>query len=315
MSNLGDQRRRVLRHHVPLAIVTAVALGVFMTLPTFDVSADRGSVDLSSGPLPQPRGERPMEHGQVQPAPTGHGGGQAGSSGHPGDQGASGGHSGGQGGSTGHGGAEGGSSMPPGGQPAPPADPTMNMTGERSSIQRFTVATGYVATGLLALTLLVGPVNLLLRRRTPISSYLRRDVGAWTAGTSVIHVVSGLQVHGQLSDFVNYFVAPDGGVLLNSFGLGNWTGLAATVVVVMLLAISSDFALRRLTARPWKRLHRLNYALFALVLAHAFFYGALLRMTSPFTLLLALSIAVVFVGQAVGVWLWRRRGSRAAGLA
>ena len=39
------------------------------------------------------------------------------------------------------------------------------------------VATGYVATGLLALTLLVGPANLLLRRRNPISSYLRRDAG------------------------------------------------------------------------------------------------------------------------------------------
>ncbi|MBI2404154.1 MAG: hypothetical protein HYV20_15745, partial [Gemmatimonadetes bacterium] len=65
-------------------------------------------------------------------------------------------------------------------------------------------------------------------------------------------------------------------------------------------------------ARRWKRLQHLNYALFALVIAHAFFYGALLRVTSPFTLLLGLSVIVVFVGQAVGVWLWRRRSSRSA---
>ena len=42
-----------------------------------------------------------------------------------------------------------------------------------------------------------------------------------------------------------------------------------------------------------------------------FFYGALLRRTSPFTLLLGLSVIGVFVGQGVGVWLWRRRFSGA----
>ena len=82
------------------------------------------------------------------------------------------------------------------------------------------------------------------------------------------------------------------------------------MIVVGLLALSSDFALRKLKARPWKWLQRLNYALFVLVIVHAFFYGALLRMTSPFTLLLGLSVIAVFIGQAVGVWLWRRRHAR-----
>jgi sulfoxide reductase heme-binding subunit YedZ len=180
------------------------------------------------------------------------------------------------------------------------------------SMQQLTVATGYIALGFLALTLLIGPANLLLRRRNPISSYLRRDAGMWTAIFSVVHVIFGFQVHGSLtiSGILNYFVAPDGSLLINSFGLGNWTGLAATVIVVGLLALSSDFALRKLKARRWKRIQRLNYALFALVILHAFFYGALLRLESPFTLLLLLSVIAVFVGQAVGVWLWRRRHAR-----
>jgi TctA family transporter len=65
---------------------------------------------------------------------------------------------------------------------------------------------------------------------------------------SVVHVIYGSLLHsgGQLSAFLNYFVAPNGSPRLNSFGLGNWTGLAATVIVVGLLAISSDFALRKL---------------------------------------------------------------------
>jgi sulfoxide reductase heme-binding subunit YedZ len=176
----------------------------------------------------------------------------------------------------------------------------------------MTTATGYVATGLLALTLLVGPVNLVLRRRTPVSSYFRRDVGMWTAIFSIVHVIFGLQVHsaGALWGMLRYFIASDGTPLVNSFGLGNWTGLAGTVIVVGLLAISSDLALRIFKAGRWKWLQRLNYALFTLVIAHAFFYGALLRTTSPFTFLLVLSVIAVFVGQVAGIWLWRRRNLR-----
>lgn len=131
----------------------------------------------------------------------------------------------------------------------------------------------------------------------------------WTALFSLVHVIVGLQVHGRgrISSFLDYFFAADGSPRLNSFGLGNWTGLAALVIVVALLVTSSDAALRKLKAKPWKWLQRLNYALFALVIAHAFFYGAFLRMTSPFTLMLGFSVVVVLLGQVAGVWLWQRR--------
>lgn len=128
-------------------------------------------------------------------------------------------------------------------------------------------------------------------------------------------MVLGLQLHGGaggLTGFVNYFIARDGGVMLNSFGLGNWTGLAATVIAVGLLAISTDRSIRELKAKRWKNLQRLNYALFALVVLHAFFYGALLRATSPFTLVLIVTVIAVLVGQLVGIWLWRRRQAQAA---
>jgi sulfoxide reductase heme-binding subunit YedZ len=180
----------------------------------------------------------------------------------------------------------------------------------RSFVPQFIFATGYLALGFIAVTLLIGPANLLLRRRTPVSNYLSRDVGTWAAIGSVVHTIFVLLGTGGIRDFLAFFVAPGGSPLLNSFGLGNWTGLVALVIVVGLLAISSDVALRKLKAGIWKRLQRLNYALFALVILHAYFYGALLRLTSPFTLLLGVSVLVVFVGQAVGVWLWRRRHAR-----
>jgi len=177
---------------------------------------------------------------------------------------------------------------------------------------QFVAATGYVALALLATTLLIGPLNLLLRRRNPVSSYLRRDLGAWTAFASIVHTVLGFQIHGSggFFSFIDFFVA-NGRLLTNSFGLGNWTGLAALVLVVGLLAISSDRSISELKARRWKSLQRLTYALFAMVVLHAFFYGALLRMNSPLTLALIFTVLAVLLGQVLGMWLWRRRHSRA----
>jgi sulfoxide reductase heme-binding subunit YedZ len=180
--------------------------------------------------------------------------------------------------------------------------------GSHAFVSRATVATGYLAIGFLGLTLLIGPANLLLRRRNPVSSYLRRDVGTWTAIASVVHVILGFRVRGdgRVFGFVDYFVA-NGKPLTNRFGLANWTGLAALVIVVGLVAISTNRTVRELKAERWKNLQRLNYTLFGLVVLHAIFYGALLRATSPFTVLLIGTVVAVFVGQGVGIFLWRRR--------
>lgn len=181
------------------------------------------------------------------------------------------------------------------------------------SMSRLTSATGDVALALLAGTLLIGPANLLLRRRNPVNNYLRRDVGTWTAMFSLLHVIVAFQGRSNSAfGFVDYFFA-DGMPLTSSFGVGNWTGLAATVVVVGLLVISTDRYLRELKARRWKDLQRLNYTLFVLVVVHAASYGALRRTTSPFTLVLIVTVILVFVGQAIGVWLWRRSHAQSRG--
>jgi methionine sulfoxide reductase heme-binding subunit len=277
----GDLRYRFLHFHIPLALVSVIILFLWMSFPLFQAAGHQG----------------PSQAAQA----TGHQGPSA--SGTP---------------STMH---EGGSHEGPPQTDAmtTPMDHTGNQTATSDRIQkrlllaRCTTATGYIGLGLLGLTLLIGPANLLLRRRTPISTYLARDVGMWAAIVSVIHVIVGIFVHGPPASLgkriLFYFFSPDGSPLTNAFGWGNWTGLAATVIVVGLLAISSDFALRKLKARRWKNLQRLNYALFALVIAHAIYYGALLRVTSISTILLGLIVSLVFIGQMVGIWLWRRRHS------
>lgn len=184
--------------------------------------------------------------------------------------------------------------------------------GGSTLVRRLGVPTGYVAPALIALTLLVGPANLLLRRRNPPNSFLRRDIGTWAAGFSAVHAVIELQSHGAgRFAFIDYFVR-DGRLLTSDFGLGNWTGLAALTVVLALLTVSTNRTMQDLKAPRWKMVQRLNYLLFGLSVLHATFYGPLDRPASPFTRLLIATTVAVFVGQAAGVWMWSRRKLKSA---
>ena len=59
---------------------------------------------------------------------------------------------------------------------------------------------------------------------------------------------------------------------LTPFGIANYTGLAATCALGVLLATSNDKALRALGAARWKSIQRLNYAIAGLTIVHAVLY-------------------------------------------
>jgi len=282
----GDWRYRLLRFHLPLALASAGVILLWLSVPLFQAAGHQSPPESASHTGAHPASSGADHAGDHRSPRTG-----SQTAGHQGP-----GQAGGENPATTH----------PATQPA--------IVDDRVFIARFTTASGYVALGWLALTLLIGPANLLLDRRNPVSSYLRRDIGAWTAIVSLIHVIAGFFVHGPAAPFGErvrfYFSTPDGRLLTNSFGLGNWSGLAATLIAVGLLAISSNFALAKLKAGPWKWLQRLNYALFLLVILHAIYYGALSRVTTPTTILLGLFAGAVFAGQMLGVWLWRRKRAR-----
>ena len=294
----GNVRLRLLAHHAPIAVVSAIALTVFLRVSLFDASR-YAHADITTSVFP-------TTHVGSTATPTGetdardripHGAEHGGAVLHAGH-----GSHGVRSSPDASPGGRGGIGQEHASQPA-------GRGGARAGARQWTFATGYAALGLLALTLLVGPANLLLRRRTPVSNYLSRDLGLWAMAASVAHVVLGFEVHGSgaMRDWLHYFVAADGRPLTNSFGLANWTGLGGLLVGLTLLAVSNDRALATLKASRWKRIQRLNYGLFGLVILHAVFYGALLRARSPFTRLLAFSLGVVLAGQVLGILLWRRR--------
>jgi methionine sulfoxide reductase heme-binding subunit len=166
----------------------------------------------------------------------------------------------------------------------------------------LTTATGYIGLVLLAVTLLIGPARRLMRRATPLSLDLRRDLGVWTAVVSVVHVVLGFQIH-EGGRILGYFLDVETmSPRLNAFILANYTGLAATLILLILVAISNDAALRRLKARSWQRVQKLSFAVFALVVVHSVLYGALGSRATLYSVLFVLSVAVVVLFRVGSTW-------------
>lgn len=181
---------------------------------------------------------------------------------------------------------------------------------------RLSLGTGYASLLLLAASLALGPLRILAGRRSPPSSDLRRDVGVWAAIFAIAHVVTGLQVH-MGGAIWKYFLDPrhaPGRLLprLDGFGLANHTGLVATLVLVALVAISNDAALRRLGVTRWKAIQRWNYAGAVLVLLHGFAYIALDRRSPGFVITFAVIVAATGLLQLAGVRHVRRSRSRDA---
>jgi sulfoxide reductase heme-binding subunit YedZ len=146
---------------------------------------------------------------------------------------------------------------------------------------RTSMASAYAALVMFGVTLIIGPLNVLSGRPNPVSTYLRRDIGIWAALLALAHVVFGLQVHLRGRMWL-YFVYPaDEPRLLpirhDLFGLANYTGLAAMLVLALLLTLSNNTSLRKLGPRRWKKLQRWNYGAFALMVVHGVAYQVIER--------------------------------------
>ncbi|MGH9619577.1 MAG: hypothetical protein ACRD45_07695, partial [Bryobacteraceae bacterium] len=141
------------------------------------------------------------------------------------------------------------------------------------TITKISFSTAYPALVLLAVTLLIGPWNLLRGKRTPISSDWRRDVGIWAGILSLVHTAIGQNVHLRGRPWLYYVYGNQGhhAFLLRHdlFGFANYTGLISALIVLLLLTTSNNYSLRALGTPRWKQLQRWNYTAFALMGAHA----------------------------------------------
>ena len=174
----------------------------------------------------------------------------------------------------------------------------------------WSMATGYVGLALLCATLVAGPLNVVAGRRNPVSTDLRRDIGIWAGIFGLAHVVVGIQVHFR-GRWWMYFVREVEGTMdlalrADLFGFANYTGMGATIIMVLLLALSNDLSLRRLKARRWKSLQRWNYGLMLLVVVHGAMYQIIEKRQPEFIALLTFFAVATVAAQALGFRLRRK---------
>lgn len=84
------------------------------------------------------------------------------------------------------------------------------------------------------------------------------------------------------------------------FGFANHTGLAAALVLLLLLGLSNEYSLRLLRAKRWKALQRWNYAGFALIMVHGGTYQVLEKRPRPFIGALTALVLTVVMLQLAG---------------
>jgi sulfoxide reductase heme-binding subunit YedZ len=180
-------------------------------------------------------------------------------------------------------------------------------------ISRLTFATAFPALVLLAVTLLIGPWNILLKRRNPVSSDLRRDIAIWAGFLSVLHAAVGQCMHLRGRPWLYYIYGANQHhtfpVRHDLFGFSNYTGAISTLILIALLAMSNDLSLRTLGTPRWKQLQRWNYAAFALAAAHTIGYQIPQRGNLAFHWTARICILITLAMQTAG---FLRRRSAAA---
>ena len=171
-------------------------------------------------------------------------------------------------------------------------------------LSRASFATAYPALALLAVTLLIGPWNLLTRKPNPVSSDLRRDIGIWAGVLGILHAGVGQFVHLRGRPWLYYVYGPGEkhhGMRHDLFGLANYTGALGTLLLIALLATSNDFSLRRFGTRGWKKLQRWNYAVFALVAVHSFAFQGVETQKVQWVITVAVCVVAAIAMQVAGV--------------
>jgi sulfoxide reductase heme-binding subunit YedZ len=177
-----------------------------------------------------------------------------------------------------------------------------------TTIPFITYTSGYLSIFLIALSMLLGPVNLILKQKNPISSYIRRDIGIFGGILGVVHSVVGLFMHFTGKPWL-YFVkeVEDGfSIRFGNFGLANYTGLLGFLILIFLLVISNDYFLVKYKAVKWKNLQRFTYLLFLLVIAHSVFYRLNAEKEDLILYLYLPLFLVILIFQFIGIWLKKK---------
>lgn len=169
-------------------------------------------------------------------------------------------------------------------------------------------STGYISLILLAASLVIGSINLALKRNNPFSSYFRRDLGIYGGLLAIVHSITGLFVHLRGNMWKYFFFKTDQGytIRLDDFGIANYTGLISAFFILLLLVTSNDYSIRKLNPVNWKNLQRLTYLMFAIALLHSIYYRIVANNFNRVYYLYLPLLSIILIFQFMGVGLKTR---------
>lgn len=185
-----------------------------------------------------------------------------------------------------------------------------------SWLWRCSVAAADTALVLLAATLLAGPLRVLRGGSPAVHRPWRRVLGIWAGVAALVHVSLAVGVHARWTRlWSNWLELSPPTLVGGNRGIANWLGALQVALVVLLLWLSRDEALRRLGGRTWKWLQRSAYLLVAAVALHALLYHRIEQRIAAHRLPVIAVLVVVAAAQLLGVvvvLLRRRRAGAAA---
>jgi sulfoxide reductase heme-binding subunit YedZ len=174
----------------------------------------------------------------------------------------------------------------------------------KDELSRVSFALAYPALALIAVTLLLGPWNILRKRKNPVSNDLRRDIGIWAGILSLLHTAVGQCVHLRGRPWLYYLYRDSEHHTLpfrhDLFGFANYTGLISAMIMVALLATSNDYSLRALGTPGWKQLQRWNYGAAVLASIHTFSYQTSEHQALLFVTSVGLCVVATLILQGAG---------------
>lgn len=148
-----------------------------------------------------------------------------------------------------------------------------------SRLEQLSFGTAWACLVYLAAALAIGPLRVWRTGALRLNDYLRRDVGIWAALTGLVHLFAGTG-ESMNQAYLQRFVETGDSVFTPAlrqqlFAWGSVAGFIVGLLVLLLLVLSSDFALRSVGRKWWKRLQRSAYFVFALTVGHGLAFQAL----------------------------------------
>ena len=175
---------------------------------------------------------------------------------------------------------------------------------------RLSIVSAYVCLALLGVALLIGPLNVLRKGRLASNIYVRRDTGIWAALNGLLHfyLANVLSMNYEyLALFVDSAALPPSAAIRNSlYSLGTIFGYIIALLFIILLLLSSDWMLRKLGLKWWKRIQRVSYVGFALTCLHAFAFQVLETRALVWVVFVLAITALIVIGQYMGFMAVRR---------